>query len=808
MPLIQDLRHGMRLLLKHPGFSAISILTLALGIGLTVMMFSIVHGALLRGLPFADADRIMSVTRANPVRGWNQMGVTLHDLEEWREQQQVFESLATYSVGTFNVSGAHGAERYDGAWLSWNAFDVLGERPLLGRTFREDEGRPGAEAVMLIGHRMWHDRYGADPGIIGQTVRVNGETATIIGVMPERFLFPINQGAWLAERRHAVEYQRGATGTPSVSVFGRLRPGVSREQARLQMVTIARRLEQAYPETNENITANVLPFTEAFIGREPKAMLYTMLGAVFGVLLIACANVANLLLGRASLRAKEVGIRSALGASRIRIIAQFLTEPFALAAFGALAGLGVGGLGIHLFNRAVEDTNPPYWIDIRIDGTVLLFVLGLALFVTLAAGVLPAIRASGGNVSEALKDESRGASSFRGGRLMKALVVFEIALSVTLLVGAGLMIKSVTRLNNIDFSFSQKDVFTARIGLPAADEKYADDARRIRFFEEVQERLAARPGVRAAALVSSLPGLHSWGSSVALEGQSYERDQDRPPTRYAVVTPTFFDAVGVGILQGRGFGPEDTGGSVPVAIVNQSFVRQHFPGGDALGRRIRLGDAEADNPWMTVVGVVPDMHMSGPENEEPAGLYRPLSQQSPRFMTVIARTAGDPHALAPHFREAVTGADPDIPVYWPQTLEKAIQQETWFYRIFGSIFMILGAVALFLAAIGLYGVMSFSVSRRTREMGVRMALGASAAAVMRLIMRQGLLQLAIGVPLGVAAALGVSRLLSMLLFGVSPRDPAIFVATIAVLSLTGMLASWVPARRATRVDPLVALRYD
>jgi putative ABC transport system permease protein len=808
MSLFQDLRHGVRLLLKQPGFSAISILTLALGIGLTVMMFSIVNGALLKGLPFEESERIMSVTRTNPVRGWNNMGVTLHDLEEWRAQQSVFETLVTHTTGTFNVSGTHGAERYDGAWVSWNAFAVLRQQPALGRSFREEEGRPGTELPILIGYRMWQDRFGGNPDIVGQSLRVNGEVATIVGVMPEGFMFPIIQNAWLPERRSALDYERGASNTPSVAVFGRLRPGVSRDEAQLQLATIARRLEQEYPQTNENISATVLPFTEMFIGKEPRALLFTMLGAVFGVLLIACANVANLLLSRAALRAKEVGIRSALGASRLRIIAQFLTEPFALAAAGAVAGLGVGALSIHLFNRAIESTNPPYWIDIGIDRTVLLFVLGLTVFVTLVSGVLPAIRASGGNVNDTLKDESRSSSSFRGGRMMKALVVFEIALSVTLLVGAGLMIKSVTKLNNIDFAFNRHDVFTARLGLPAADEGYADDATRVRFFEDVRDRVAEQPGVLSAALATSLPGLYSWGSPVSIEGQTYEREQDRPPTRYAIVSPTFFETVGVGILQGRGFGLEDREGSLPVAVVNQSFVQQHFSAGDPIGRRIRLGPGDTENPWLTIVGVVADMHMSGPQDEEPAGLYRPLAQESPRFMSVLARSTGDPNLLAPRVREAVALVDQDIPIYWTMPLAEAIERDTWFFRIFGSIFMILGAVALFLAAIGLYGVMAFSVSRRTREMGVRMALGANAPAVMRLIMRQGFFQLAIGVPIGVLAAVGVSRLLSMLLFGVSPRDPIIFLGTVLVLTATGLLASWFPARRATRVDPLVALRYD
>jgi putative ABC transport system permease protein len=809
MTLVDDLRYGARLLLKKPGFTAICILTLAVGIGLTTMMFSIVNGALIKGLPLPEPEQVVSVGFTDPVQEWDHFGPSLHDFAEWREQQQAFEGMAAYGTGTFNVSGGDAAERYDGAWMSANAFDLLRVHPVLGRGFRPGEDAPGAAAVTVIGWRMWQDRFGGDPQILGRTMRINGEEATIVGVMPEGFMFPFRQQLWLPERRNASMYERGAPGVPSQNVFARLRPGVSVDEANVQMNSIARRQAAAYPETNENWGASVVPFAEQVIGKEPRQLLFVMLGAVFGVLLIACMNVANLLLGQAALRTREVGIRTALGASRLRVMVQFLTEPLVLAAAGAVLGLGIGWFGVRLFSAAVASTDPPYWLDFSIDGTVILFVLGVTLFATFVSGVLPAVRASGGNVNEILKDESRGGSSLRGGRLSKGLVVAEIALSVVLLAGAGLMIKSVVNLGSVDYAFATEDVFTARVGLPEADAQYADVGTRIRFFEEVEARLAAAPGVRAVGMTTSLPGSGASNPRFALDGQAYERPVDYPRVRTAAVTPAFFQALGTDVVEGRGFDSRDRAESLPVAVANRSFVARHFPEGGAIGSRMRVGTADSEEPWLTIVGIVPDLHMAGVDNEDPEGIYTPLAQSTNvRFASIVARTSGTWSAVTPAVRQAVAAVNADIPIYFVRSLEESIARNAWFYRVFGTIFMIMGIVALFLAAIGLYGVMSFSVSRRTREMGVRMALGAHAEHVVRLIMRQGVVQLAIGLVLGLAGALAVTSLLTGFLFGVSPRDPLTFIAIVVVLVVTGLVASLVPARRATRVDPLVAIRYE
>jgi putative ABC transport system permease protein len=809
MTILQDLRHGVRLMLRRPGLALVSILTLAVGIGLTTFMFSVVKGAILTGLPFEDSDRIVGVSRTDMVQGWENMGVPLHDLEVWREEQQVFEGLGTYTTGTFNVSGAEGADRYDGGWISANLLELLRVQPVVGRGFREDEELPGAAAVTILGWQLWQDRFGGDPGVLGQTLRINGEEAVIVGVMEEGFAFPVTQALWLPERRRAVSYVRGEPGVPQVSVLARLRPGVSMDQASVQMAGIAARLREAHPETHENLGAAVLTIADQFIGPEPRRLLWVMLGGVFGVLLIACANVANLLLGQAALRAREVGIRTALGASRGRIFTQFLTEPLVLASTGAVLGLGLAHLGLGVFDRAIASTEPPFWLDFSIDARVLLFVLGITLLATFVAGVMPAIRASGANVNEVLKDDSRGASSFRGGRLTRAIVMGEVALSVVLLAGAGLMIRSVVNLGSAEYGFATEEVLTARLGLPESDRRYADPADRIRFFESVESALRSDPGVRAAALTSALPGLWAGQSRIEVEGRSYERPSDRPQARNAVITPGFFEAFETGVLEGRAFGPEDREDSLPVAIVNRSFAERHLPRGSAVGSRIRVGGEEGGQPWRTVVGVAPDLHMAGAENTEPEGFYIPLSQDTGvRFMSIAARGAAAPGALAPSFRTAVAGVDADIPLYWVRTLDEFIAAENWFYGVFGALFTMMGGVALLLAAVGLYGVMSFSVSRRTREMGVRMALGAEPGDVVLLVMKQGAGQLLVGLVLGLAGALAVSGLLAGFLFDVNPRDPATFGVIILILALTGLLASWIPARRATRVDPAEALRYE
>jgi predicted permease len=804
---LQDLRLGARMLRKQGGTSIIAVVALALGIGLTTMMFSITYGALYRGLPLEDADRIMHLERTNVAEGINSMEVTIHDFRDWRAQQTTFDDIAAFYQGTVNVSGSEGRpERFNGAFMSANSFEVLRQRPLLGRTFLEGEDSPDAPPVAIIGYDMWETRYEADPAIVGRMIRVNGEPAEIVGVMPQGFYFPLSEAIWVPLTLDPARLERGQGQT--LEVFGRLAPGVTVDRAGAEFATITGRLAMEYPETNEGVGAVMKPYTKEYIGDEPARLLWTMLGAVFFVLLIACANVANLLLSRAAVRSREVAVRSALGANRWRVVRQMLAETLAMAIVGGAIGLGLAWVGVQAFWASVIDTDPPYWIDVKIDPIVMIFVLSLVLVTTLFAGLLPALRASGQNLHETLKDEARGSSSMRLGKLTRALVVVEVALSCGLLVAAGLTIKSVTKLRTLDYGFDAERIFTARLGL--FEGTYPDSLARQQFFNELPTRLVALPGVESATLSPSLPAIGGWGAAFGIEGAEYQEDRDYPIARYSLVTPGFFETFNMKPIQGRVFGGQDDGNNLPVAVANESFVARFFPNEDPIGKRIRLGRSDSQGPWRTVVGVVPDTWMRRVDSDDPfqGGFYIPLSQADAQFLSIAVKTRGDAAGMAPTVRGAVEAIDPDLPLYWMQTLKEGVTANTWFYRVFGSLFMVFGFAALFLASVGLYGVLAFSVSRRTQEIGIRMAMGAHAKDVLRMVLRQGMTQIGVGLVLGLALAAWLSRLLQIILYDVNPRDPMIFLGIVAVLLATGILASVVPARRATQVDPLVALRYE
>jgi predicted permease len=805
--LWKDFKYSARMLLKAPGNTAVSVIALALGIGLTTTMFSITYGVIYRGLPFEDSHRIMSLGRNNVAEDIQRMGVAVHDFLDWREQQTSFENLGGFYNGTVNVSGLEGRpERFSGAFMMVGGMDMLRVPPLMGRLFVEGEDQPGSPHVAILGYTVWQNHFGGDPDVIGRTVRMNGEVTTIVGVMPEGFLFPMNEQLWVPYRQNVSEMERGS-GT-WLGVFGRLKDGVSPEAAQAEFSTIAERLAMEYPETNEGVGATIEPYTERFVGSQLSALLYTMLAAVFLVLVIACVNVANLLLARVSVRSKELAIRSALGAGRWRIVAQFLSETFTLAAVGAGLGLGIAWVGIRLFDNAVARSEPPYWMTFELDGAVLLFAIALTAVAAVMAGILPALKASGARVNEILKDESRGTSSLRIGKLSKSLVVAEIALSCGLLVAAGLMIKSVVNLGNIDFGFDTENVMTARVGLFVSD--YPDETVRLQFFEELVARLDAQPRVAVASLTSGLPTTGRGGRPhFAVEGEIYEADQDYPLARQTIITPNHFETFGVSVLQGRDFGTQDTRDNLPVALVNLPFAERYFPGESPIGRRIRIGESDSEEPWLTIVGVVPDMYLDPPENEEPEGFYVPLSQNDARFLSIAVRAAGgDASALAPMLRDEVMAVDSDLPIYWVRTVAAEVAENTWIFKVFSALFVAFGAAALFLGAVGLYGVMAFYVSRRTQELGVRMALGAQTGDVMKLVLKQGMFQLGLGLFLGLGIAALLSRGLEVLLFEVEPWDPVIFFLISVVLFLVGMLATYVPARRATLVDPVQALRYE
>ena len=800
-----DLRFGFRMLVKNPGLAAIAVTAFALGIGLTTVSFSLVYGAIIRGLPFPEPERLIHLEESRPEHGIESRAVSIPDFADWRAQQTAFEDLSGFAMGTANLAIAgEKPERQAAAYTTASMFDLVKVQPRIGRAFTPVDDAPGAPQIVLLSDGLWQGRFGGDPGVLGRSIRVNGEPATIVGVMPPGFRFPLLQDLWVNLRPDptAVKRDEGRR----LEVFGRLKPGVTMAGAGANLAAITRRLGAEYPATNKGIIPLLKPYTEEFIGPEVSAMLYTMLAGVFGVLLIACANVANLLLARTALRSREVAIRTALGASRRRLVAQMLCETGVMALIGAVLGLVIAAVGIRLFNDAMADSRPPFWIDIRLHPPVLLFSLGLALTASLAAGLAPVLQASGDRMYDVLKDESRSAAGFRLGRFSKGLVLAEVSLSCALLVAAGLMTKSVVRLRNVDWGFASRQVFTAEIAM--LESAHPDTAKRVAFLDDLLPRLDAIPGVHAAAIASTIPGEDGNFAFVAIEGRAYAAEQDYPEMRYSAVSPRFFEIFNARPLQGRVLEDADRPGTLPVAVVNASFARTHFPNESPIGRRIRFGQADSKEPWRTIVGVVPDRNMDGVDNEEPEGLYVPLSQRPHELLSLVATADGNPMTVTAQVAAAVAQLDPDLPVFNILSHAELVARRTWYYRVFGMLFMVAGLVALFLAAIGLYGVMAFSVSRRRHEFGVRMALGASAQAILRMVLGQGLRQLAIGIAAGLGMGMLLARGLQVVLFGVDPADAQVYAGIVAVLGLTGVAACVIPARRATRIEPWIALRGD
>jgi len=804
--LLQDLRLGLRTLKKAPASAVVTSITLALGIGLCTVSFSLVYAVFFRGLDVPEASRLTLIWRTNPSRDIDYMGVNRYDLYDWREQQTSFEGLAMFTTGTVNLSGTEGPERYDGAFVSANIFDLLRVRPALGTSFRPGDDDAGAPLTVVLGYQAWQTRYESDASVVGRSVIVNGEPATILGVMPKGFMFPEDQELWVASRDSRPDEPDRARAS-GFQVFGRLKPGVTMDQAASEMALIAQRLESEYPESNEGITTRFQSFVQNDTGPELVAVLGAMQVATIFVLLIACANVANLLLARATLRTRESAVRTALGASRFRVVLPFFAETLLLSVAGAIVGVAIAYVGINLFDGATQGVGKPYYMRFALDAPVLAFVIGITLVTALAAGAAPAFRVLRTSVTATLNDEGRGASGALGGRITNVLVVAEIALSCALLIGAGLMTKSIVKLRDFDFPFATDNVFTARIGLFESD--YPDRESKQEMFRRLLDDMERLPGTRSASLSSSLPpSAGTW--RIGIEGETYASPQDYPTAEHISVTPEFFETFDVPIVAGRNFTDRDAWDDMPVAIVNQPFADKYFPGEDPLGRRFKEGTSDTNVTWITIVGVVPDMRLDNFEPDgEREGFFRPLAQRDYGFVSLAVNTTrADALGLTPEVRQAVRSLDPNLPIYNVATEQGFIDQRMWFYRVFGTVFIVFGAAALFMATVGLYGVLSFSVSRRVREMGIRMALGANSRDVVRLIVRQGGLRLMIGLALGLALAYGLTRVIRILMFETAPHDPPVFTVVVLIIAAVGLLASFVPANRATRVDPMVALRYE
>jgi len=802
-----DVKYTMRSLAAQPLFYTVVILTLALGVGANAAIFTVVNAVLLRPLPYPDPDRLMMVWTYNPRQGFDKDVATYPNFEDWRRGSQSFERMSAYFGASVTLTGSGDPVQIRGARVTHEFFDTMQVRPALGRAFVSENGRAGGERVVLLSHGLWTRRFGADPATVGRQITLNGLSHAVLGVMPASFAQPSDAEFWLPLAPVGqFESLFTARGAYWATIIGRLKPGVTRAAAQAEMDGIAVRLEKEYP-SNAGVGIRLVPLHEEIVG-DVKRPLLILLGAVCFVLLIACANVANLLLTRAASRTRELAIRTALGAGRGRLSRQLLTESLVLGLFGGIAGLALAAWATGLL-RSLAPPDLPRLTDVAIDARVLLYTAGAALLTSVLFGIGPAFHATRREVGAALKEGGRTGTDRRSGRVRTVLAIAELAIALVLLVGASLLIRSFLALSHEDPGFAREGVLTLRLQLPAA--KYREPARVAAFHEQLIERLAALPGVESSAagstlLLSRLPN----SAGINIEGRPpLPSDVVNLPVPYDSVSPEFFTTLQIPLRRGRFFSRADGPESQEVAIVNEAFVRRFFPGEDPLGKRVTFGTpGRPDTQWQTIVGVVADTKRGGFGRPPWAEVYFPMRQAPDPRVLVLLRTGGDPLALAAAAQAAVWSIDRDQAISGIRTVRELLAQQEanrWFTTLLLGLF---ASVALVLALIGIYGVIAYSTAQRTQEIGIRLALGADRRSVLRLVLAGGLRIALVGLALGLAGALVLTRVLSSLLYGVGARDPLTFVVVPAVLLLVALAACWVPASRAMRVDPLTALRAE
>ncbi|HKB64564.1 MAG TPA: ABC transporter permease [Pyrinomonadaceae bacterium] len=808
----QDIRYGVRMLLKAPSISIVATIALALGIGANTAIFSVVNAVLLRPLPFSNSERLMNVWETDSTRGYVRGSASYPNFVDWRDQSHSFEHMASYHNNDFILTGRGESARLQGAVVNADLFPLLGASPLIGRGFLPSEDNPGDTGrVVVLSQQLFQQRFNSDPNIVNQSMVLDGKTYTIVGVMPAAFQFPVQNDPvelWTTvavdrEGREPITQERGAH---YMNVIARLKPGIPREQAQAEMTAISARLEQQFPDKDLHKSTRLEPTLEALVGDVRPALLI-LLGAVGFVLLIACANVANLLLARAMTRHKEMAIRSALGASRMRVIRQLLTESVILSLVGGALGLVLAVWWSDLL-VALGKQNIPRALQVGLDWRVLGFTLLVSVLTGVVFGLVPAIHSSKTELSESLKEGGRtGSEGARRNRIRGVLVVGELAIAVVLLVGAGLLIQSLWRLRNVSPGFDSQNLLTFVVGIPEV--KYPTEKQEP-FYRELVRRVESLPGVRSASSIIPLPlNGDAFVISFETEGRPVEKG-NQPSADFFAIEEGYFKTLGVSMLKGREFTERDNKTAPPVIIVNQAFAKKFFPGEDPIGKRIKPGiSTNSDKPAMReIVGVVSDVRNRNLSSELRAGYFIPAAQMPFNQMTLIVRTGNDPHSLITAVQNEVHAMDQEVPVFSIKTMDEYISATVATPRFNATLLVIFAAVALVLTIVGLYGVMSYSVAQRTNEIGIRMALGAQTGDVLRLIVSQGFKLVLVGLGLGLLGALCLTWVIGSLLFGVTTKDPLTFAAVAVLLAVVALLACYIPARRATRLDPLHALRYE
>ena len=810
MSLFDDIRFAARVLVKRRWMTTAAVVALALGIAANSAVFTFVNAIIVRGVPFPDPDRVVTLGTRDTRN--LQMGVSYYDFLDWREAAKSFSDMSLMAQPSFNVSEPGTApERYSGAYISTNAFHVIGTKALLGRGFIAEDDLDGARPVVVLGYSIWQSRYAGDPNVLGKTIKVNDLLATVVGVMPPGMQFPPNTDLWLPFGQATINRGQSRQ-VRNYEVIARLADGVTIPQARSELATITARLARDFPQTNQGIETTIVNYNERATPNQIRLMFFSLMGAVGFVLLIACSNVANLLLARSAERAKEVGVRLSLGASRARVIGQLLVESVMLSLLGGIAGIPLAYAGIRIFDSLTQNVGKPYWMEFSIDPIVLVFFFTICFVTGVVFGLAPALHVSKTSLNEVLKEGGRsGSSGMRAHRWTSGLLVVQVALTLVLLAGAGFMMRSFFVLYRLDLGFETPRLLTMQINLN--DRKYPTAVERNAFARRLQERLAGIGALDAVTTASNFPLTGGWGLELSIDGRT-DPNARRPIVTLVSVGASYFDTLGIRLLRGRGFTASDETSGRGGVIVNQRFADMYFKGEDPLGRQISVTEQAPngiDLRSQTIIGVSTIVRQRDVQNIEPDPVvYVPYfsGANQGRNVAVIVRIPGGMTAAVPLIRQAVLELDADIPVFNVRTMDELLAQRRWQYRIFGGMFAVFAAIALLLAAVGLYAVMAYSVTQRTQEIGVRMVLGAPPREVVWLFLRRAFVLVAIGLTIGMSGAFGVGRLLQSLLVQSTGRDVPVLLSISLLMIVVAVTACVWPARRATRLNPVAALRYE